>query len=221
MVETLHAIDKCSTTKYKFPDLLLLALNFTKLLVIFGTKSQFFFKLYITLQCHETQLFCTFLSKSLYALDKRSPWQCKFPDFRLLAWKLTKYLMSFFKPQVSFHLNFASLSSVMTHNSSEIFWLKHYMLWTERAHQCTIFQIFGCSNESLLNSSCYFWNRKARVYSNFASLFSVKPLCIFLAQTSYTLTKKTHRSKIFRLLSTWVKIHQIPHVIFGTTSQFF
>ena len=28
--------------------------------VIFGTKNQFLFKLYITLQCHETSLFCIF-----------------------------------------------------------------------------------------------------------------------------------------------------------------
>ena len=31
--------------------------------VIFGTKSQFFFKLHITLQCHEIKLFCAFSSK--------------------------------------------------------------------------------------------------------------------------------------------------------------
>ena len=35
------------------------------------------------------------------------------------------------------------------------------------------FQTFGCSNESSPNSSCHFWNHKVRVYSNFASLFSV------------------------------------------------
>ena len=73
-------------------------------------------------------------------MDKRSPSKCKFPDFRLLAWKLTKFLKSFFKPQVSFPLNFASPFSVMTHNFFEIFYLKHYMLLTKKAHKCTIFQ---------------------------------------------------------------------------------
>ena len=29
------------------------------------------------------------------------------------------------------------------------------MLWTKRAHQCKIFQTFGCSNESSSNSSCH------------------------------------------------------------------
>ena len=98
--------------------------------VIFGTKNQFFFKLCII---------CTFSSKILYALDERSPSKSKFSDFRLLAWKLTKFLVLFLKPRVSFPLNFASPFSVMIHNSYEIFWLKYYMLWTKRAHQSTGF----------------------------------------------------------------------------------
>ena len=64
--------------------------------VIFETKSQFFFKLCITLQCQETWLFRTFLSK-------------------------TKFLMSFFKPRVSFPLNSASPFSGITHTSCELF----------------------------------------------------------------------------------------------------
>ena len=51
--------------------------------------------------------------------------------------------MSFFKPQVSFPLNFISPFSVMTHNSSEILYLKHYMFWTKRVHPSTIFIRFG------------------------------------------------------------------------------
>ena len=99
--------------------------------------------------------FCTFSSKLLYALDKKIRSKYKFSDFRLLAWKLTKFLISFFKSQVNFYLDFAIPFSVMTHNSSEIFQLKHYMLCTKRAHQCTIFQTFGCSNENSPNSSCH------------------------------------------------------------------
>ena len=48
---------------------------------------------YIILQCHETYFFCTFSSESLYALDKRSPSKCKFPEFRLFARKLTLFLI--------------------------------------------------------------------------------------------------------------------------------
>ena len=74
-----------------------------------------------TLQWYETKLFCTFSSKSLYALDKRIQSKCKFPDFQLLTWKWTKLLMSFVKSQVSFPLNFASPFSVVTYNPSETF----------------------------------------------------------------------------------------------------
>ena len=53
--------------------------------VIFQTKSHIFFKACITLQCHETELFCTLLAENLYALDERSPSKCTFLDFRLLT----------------------------------------------------------------------------------------------------------------------------------------
>ena len=45
-------------------------------------------------------------------------------------------------------------------------------------------------------------------------------LYFLLTQTSYTLDKIAHRSEILRLLGGWVKIHQIPHVTYETTSQF-
>ena len=80
---------------------------------------------------------------------------------------LTKFLLLFFRLQVSFLLNFATPVIVMTHNFSEIFLLKHCMFWT-KAHQCTIFQTFECSNESSLNSL-----GQIRVYSSFALKFSV------------------------------------------------
>ena len=86
--------------------------------VIFGTKNHLFFKLCITLQCHATQLFCTFSSKTLYALNKRSLWKSKFLDLQLLASKLTRFIMSCFKPRVCFPLNSASPFSVITHVST-------------------------------------------------------------------------------------------------------
>ena len=84
-----------------------------------------------------------------------------------------KFIRSFYKPWVGFSLNFALSFSVMTHNSSEIFQLKHYMLWTKTAHQRTTFQTFECFNESSPSCSCHFWNHKVKFYSNFTSLFSV------------------------------------------------
>ena len=52
---------------------------------MYETTSQFFFKFYITVQCHEKQLFCTFLSETLYDLDKKNPSKCKILDLWLLA----------------------------------------------------------------------------------------------------------------------------------------
>ena len=48
------------------------------------TTSQFFFKLCITFQCHERQLFCIFLAETLYDLCKRSLSKSKMSDFWLL-----------------------------------------------------------------------------------------------------------------------------------------
>ena len=48
--------------------------------VMFETTSQFFFKLFVTLQCHE-KLFCTFLAGTVHDLDKRSPSKCKVQTF--------------------------------------------------------------------------------------------------------------------------------------------
>ena len=95
------------------------------------------------------------------------------------------------------------------------------MLWTKRAHQSTIFQTFECSNESSSNYSCHFWNHKVTVYSNFPSLFSVMKdnSSLFLLVKAYILW--ANWSEIFRLSSGWVKIYQIRHAMFETTSQFF
>ena len=191
----------------------------------FGTKSQFFFKLCITLQCHETQLFCTFSSKTVYDVDKRSASKFKFSDFRTLAQKLTKFFMSFYKSRVSFLLNLALPFSVMTHNSSGILLLKHYMFWTKRTHQSTIFQFFKnstfeCSNQSSANSSCHFWNHKVRIYSNFASLLrimKVTPLYPFSSNLIYVGKKEPIRVKFsdFEWLG-W----NIPHVILKSNVSF-
>ena len=140
----------------------------------------------------------------------------------LLARKVTKFLMPFFKLQVGFLLDFALPSSVMTYNPSEISSWK-CILWTKRAHQCTIFQNFERCNESSPNSSCHFWNHKVRIYSNSASLFSFMKdnSSVFFQLKPYILrTKIAQWSKTLELLSGWVKIYKIPHVTFESTSHF-
>ena len=62
--------------------------------VIFEITSHFLFNLCITLQCHESQLFCTLLAESLYDLEKRNRSKCKISDFQLLAWNFTRFVHS-------------------------------------------------------------------------------------------------------------------------------
>ena len=51
------------------------------------------------------------------------------------------------------------------------------------------------------------------IKDNSSVFFYLKPHIVW--------TKISYGSEIFALLSGWVKIHQIPHVIFRTKSQFF
>ena len=121
LAQTLHTFYSISS-KCKFAEFPLVALKFTKFLM------SFFFEVWITLQCHERQFFCSFLAETLYAIDKSSASKCKFSDFLLLTLKFIKFLISFLEPRVSFSSNFASLFSVMRHNSSVLFHRNLYML---------------------------------------------------------------------------------------------
>ena len=69
-----------------------------------------------------------FSSNYLYEWTKSSNQDSNFQTVNCSHEKLTKFLLLFFKPQVSFLLNFASPFSVMTYNSSEMFLLKHYSM---------------------------------------------------------------------------------------------
>ena len=62
-----------------------------------------------------------FCSSNLVYFGQKEPIEKKFSDFWVVRWKLTKFLMSYFKLQVSFSLNFVSLFSVMGDNSSVLF----------------------------------------------------------------------------------------------------
>ena len=48
--------------------------------VIFQTKCQFFFKVWISFQFHNRSLFCTFSGETLCAIDKSSTSKCRFSD---------------------------------------------------------------------------------------------------------------------------------------------
>ena len=129
--------------------------------------------------------------------------------------------MSFFNPQVSFCLNFATPFSVMTHNSSENFQLKQYMLWTKRTHKCTIFTLLGVLMMRVHPNLMPFLKPQGQGFSNFATLVSAMKDISSVFKPHVLWTKIAHQSGIFRLLSGWVKIYQIPHVTLEITSQFF
>ena len=57
--------------------------------------------------------------------------KCKFSDLPLLALKFTKFIMEILEQRVNSSSHFASLYSVMRHNSFVLFHLKLYMLWTK------------------------------------------------------------------------------------------
>ena len=153
LAQTLHTFYKNSLSKWKFSDLSLLALKFSKFLMSFfepivSVSSKFaslfsvmyfFIKIFIyfgrkvsikvqiirlstvrmkmnqityvflqatnrlsvkfciTLQCHDTFFFWSFLTET-YALHKKSPSMYDFSDFWVVSWKFTQFLMSFSKP---------------------------------------------------------------------------------------------------------------------------
>ena len=116
-----------------------------------------------------------------------------------------KFLMPFLKAQVSFPLNFASILSAI-----------RGIKWT----------FFRLSSAQVKMSEILYVNLETT--SQFLSKFCIPLqfherlfLCTFLAQTIYTLLKRsTLKWKFLRLSSARVKIRQIPHVNFEMTSQF-
>ena len=76
--------------------------------VVFESKSHFFFKFCNNIQCHQTQLPCTFSDQTLYALVKDSPLKYKFLRF-LSAWMKIRQI-----PHVSFELRIHFLFNFCT-----------------------------------------------------------------------------------------------------------
>ena len=98
----------------------------------------------------------------------------------------------------------------------------HFLLWTKGSHENTNFDIFKCSDENLLNSSCHFPNHKS-VFLQILHDSSVSwniLLCTFLGQMLYTFYKRDQsKCKCCRLFSAQIKIHQAL-VLFETKNNF-
>ena len=147
----------------------------------------------------------------LYMLWTKGAHQCcDFQTFDCLHENQPNSL-SFFKPRVSFSLNFASPFSVMTHNSCEIFSLKHFFKISR--FLSALMKVHPISNAIFETTRSGF----IQILHHCPVSWKITPLH-FLAQTSCALDKNSHQSKISGLLSGCVKIHQIPHFIIEITT---
>ena len=91
---------------------------------------------------HDSSLF--FLAQTLHTFYKISSSKCKSSDFPLLVLKFTKFLMSFFKQQISFSSKFESLFSAIRYDSYVLFLLKLFMLLTKVVNQKENFRTCSC-----------------------------------------------------------------------------
>ena len=115
--------------------------KFTKFIMSFfkaqvSSSSNFVSFFSVMTQCYNSSVL---FGSNIYTFDKSSTSKFKFSDL-----KFTKFLMSFLEPRFSFSSNFASLLSVMRDNSSALFWLKLYMVWTKGTCPSAKFQTFDC-----------------------------------------------------------------------------
>ena len=143
----------------------------------------------------------------------------------MLVSKFVKFLMSYLKAQVSFPSDVASIFNAIKQNSPIFFFkLKDYVLCSKEAHESANFWYFQVLRSKFVKFLMSFLKPQVSFPSDVASIFSsIKQnfLILFLAQRSCTLTKRSPLNcKFLRFSSAWVKIRQIPHVIFESTSQF-
>ena len=112
--------------------------------VIFQTKSQFFFKVWI--------FFCVMTdisSETLYVIEKSSTLKCKLSELPLLTLHIKIHQIAvIFETESQLFFKLWTLFSVKRHNSFVLFRLNFYMLWAKEAHQSANFQTFDCSHEN-------------------------------------------------------------------------
>ena len=93
LAQTLYTFDKKITLKKTFQTFELLGKNWLNSSCHIWNHKSVFFKLCVTIQCHERLLFCTFYAETLYDLNKKSPSKSKISDFWLLKWNFIKFVL--------------------------------------------------------------------------------------------------------------------------------
>ena len=103
-----------------------------QILVSFETTNQFFFKFCINLQCHETQLLCTFLAEILCTFNKRSLSRYKFGEIKSLKFGALmgslrqnniKFLLKKYRRVISHEQSLNKKWLVVSNMASGILWI--------------------------------------------------------------------------------------------------
>ena len=132
--------------------------------------------------------------------------------------------MSILKQPVNSSSKVASFFIDMTHNCYFNFKLTNFLLWIKGSYESLNFETFECSGENLPNFSWHFPNYKSvflQILHHSSVLSKVTRLYLFSSSIKYTLIKRSLlKYKFWTFSSAQVKICQIPHVNFETTSQF-
>ena len=115
--------------------------------------------------------------------------------------------MSFFKPRVSFW-NF--LAETLRFRQKEPIKVQVFRFFS------ALMKVHPIPHASFETTR----SMRIQILHHCSVSWKITPL-YFLSQTFILWTKTAHRSEIFKLLSGWVKTHQILYVIFETISQFF
>ena len=98
------------------------------------------------------------------------------------------------------------------------------MLWTKRTHKSTIFQTLHALMKVHPIPQAIFEIKRSgfiQILHLCPVSWKITPVYFFSSDLIYFGQIEPTEVKFYRLLSGWVKIHQISHVLFETESQFF
>ena len=184
--------------------------------VNFEMTTQFLLKFYIPLKVHERSLLCTFLAQTIYTLLKRSPLKRK--SLRLSSARvkicLIPYICQFWNGKL-IPLKMVYPSSIWGNITPLYFFSSSNICFAQKEPiNLKIFETFNWLGQNSSNS----WYVNFEMTSQFLLRFYIPLhfhkellLCIFLAQTIYSLLKRSPlKRKLLRLSSGYVKIRQIP-----------
>ena len=142
----------------------------------------------------------------------------------MLGSKFVKLFLSFFKAQVSFRSNIASIFSATKQNSRILFLAQKLCTLFKRSPLKCKFLRFSSARVKI----CQIHHVSFELTSQFHFKFFIiiqcnytELLCKFLAHAFSTLGERISSKSQFWHFQVLVKICQIPHFIFQTASQFF